>query len=64
MKENGLTLKKKAKSRQYPTEIIMDADYADDLVLLTDTPTQIKSLQHSLIWFGLVWFGFMAYSPL
>ena len=32
-------LTKKARSRQCPTETIMDADYADDLVLLTNTPT-------------------------
>ena len=30
MKENGLILKK-ARSRWYPTETIMDADYTDDL---------------------------------
>ena len=29
IKENGFTLKK-ARNRQYPTENIMDADYADD----------------------------------
>ena len=33
MKENGFTLKK-ARSRHYPIEIISNADYADDVVLL------------------------------
>ena len=37
MKENGLTLKK-TRSRQYPTETIIDVDLADDLLLLTNTP--------------------------
>ena len=40
--------KKKARSRQYPTEAIKDTDYADDLVLLANTPAQAESLQHSL----------------
>ena len=39
---------KKLKSRWYPTEIIIDADNADDLVLLANMPTQAKSLLHSL----------------
>ena len=42
MKENGLTLKK-ARSRT-----IMDADYMDDIAILSNTPTQAKSLLHSL----------------
>ena len=46
MKENGLTLKKDKK--QSPEETIMDADYTDDLVLLANTPSQIKYLLHSL----------------
>ena len=28
----------------------MDTDYADDIVLLANTPTQSQSLQHSLEW--------------
>ena len=47
MNENGFILKKKkkrkrrrererARSRQYPTETITDADFADDLELLTN----------------------------
>ena len=42
VKENGFKLKKKC--RRYPGENLIDADYADDLVLLT---AQSKSL-HSL----------------
>ena len=47
MKENGFPLKKKKKARswQYQTETISDAD---DLVLLKNTPTQVESLPHSL----------------
>ena len=33
MKGNDFTLKK-ARSRQYPTKTITDADYADDIALL------------------------------
>ena len=47
MKENGFTLEK-ARSRRYLTQTIMDADYADDIVLLANTPTQAESLLHSL----------------
>ena len=47
MKENSFTLKK-VRSRQYHAETITDADYADDLVLLTNTPEQAKSLLLSL----------------
>ena len=39
---------KKAKSRRYQTEIITDADYANDLVLLVYTPVIAESLQHRL----------------
>ena len=38
IKENGFTLK--ARSRRYPSETMIDADYADDLALLTNTPPQ------------------------
>ena len=41
--ENGFTLKKKAKSKWYPTEII-----ADDLQLHSNTPAQVKFLLHGL----------------
>ena len=47
IKENGFTIKK-ARDRQYPAEIITDADYANDIVLLSNTPAQAKSLLHSL----------------
>ena len=46
-KENGFRLKK-ARIKHHPTEIITDADYADDLLLLANTPSQAKSLLHSL----------------
>ena len=39
---------KKARSRQYLTETIIDADYIDDLALLANTPMQAESLLHSL----------------
>ena len=42
--ENGF----KKTSRQYPTESMIEADYADDLVLLTNTYGQAESLLHSL----------------
>ena len=48
IEENGFILKKKVKSKQYPVEIITDADYADDITLLVNTPTQAETLLHSL----------------
>ena len=47
IKENGFT-QKKTKSRQYSAETITDAVYADDIAFLANTPTQAKSLLHSL----------------
>ena len=44
MKENSFTLAKK-RSRWYPIQTIMDTD---DIALLANTPTQAKSLLHSL----------------
>ena len=38
---------KKAWSRRYPVEIITEADYADDIELLANKPTQAKSQLHS-----------------
>ena len=38
----------KARSRRYPAETMTDTDYADDLALLTNTPAQVESIQHSL----------------
>ena len=46
VQENGFTFKK-ARSRRYPTKNMADADYADDLVLLANTPAQTESLLHS-----------------
>ena len=37
MKENGFKLAKE-RNRRYLTETIMNADYADDIALLTNTP--------------------------
>ena len=47
IKENGFTLKK-ARSRWYPTESMTDADYADDLLLITNTKALAESLLHNL----------------
>ena len=47
MKENYFTLKK-AKSRRYTTETTTVTDYADDITLHANTPTQAESLLHSL----------------
>ena len=47
MKDNGFKLTKE-RSRRYPTQIITDADYADDIALLVNTPTRAETLLHSL----------------
>ena len=47
MKENGFMLAKE-RSRRYPAQTIMDADYANDIALLANTPTQAKTLIHCL----------------
>ena len=47
IKENGSELIKK-KSRRYPAKTISDADYADDIALLANTPKQAETLLHSL----------------
>ena len=47
MKENGFTLAKE-RSRWYSVQTITDADYADDITLLANTPAQAESLLHSL----------------
>ena len=41
MKEIGFILKK-ATSKWYPVETIMDVDYADDQVILANTPAQAE----------------------
>ena len=47
MKENGFKLTKE-RSRRYPAQTNTDADYADDLLLLANTPTLAETLLHSL----------------
>ena len=47
IQRNGLELTKK-RSRRYPAKTITDADYADDIALLANTPNQAKTLLHSL----------------
>ena len=49
MKENGFTLEK-VRGRRYPTRMIMDADYADNIALVANTPAQAQFLLHSLEW--------------
>ena len=46
-KENGFELTKK-RSRRYPAKTITDADYADDIAILANTPNQAEILLHSL----------------
>ena len=47
MKENGFKLTKE-KSSRYPSQTITDADYANDMVLLANTPAQDETLLHIL----------------
>ena len=47
IKENGFVLTKK-RSRRYPAKTITDADYADDIAILANTPNQTETLLHSL----------------
>ena len=47
IKENGFELTTK-RSRRYPAKTITDADYADDIAILANTPNQAKTLLHSL----------------
>ena len=47
MKENALK-QAKERSKRYLTQTITDADYADDIALLANTPTQAETLLHSL----------------
>ena len=49
IRENGFELTKK-RSRRYPAKTITDADYADDIALLANTPNQAETLLHSLEW--------------
>ena len=47
IRENGFELTKKS-SRRYPAKTITDADYADDIAILANTPNQTETLLHSL----------------
>ena len=47
IKENGFELTKK-RSRRYPAKTITDADYADDIAILANTPNQAETQLHSL----------------
>ena len=47
IRENGFELTKK-RSRRYPATTITDADYADDIAILVNTPDQAETLLHSL----------------
>ena len=47
MKKNVFKLAKE-RSRKYSAQTITDADYADDIALLANTPAQTKTLLHSL----------------
>ena len=47
MKENGFKLEKE-RSRRYPTQTITDADYANDIALLANSPAQAEFMIHSL----------------
>ena len=47
IRENGFELTKK-RSRRYPAKTITDADNADDMARLANTPNQAETLLHSL----------------
>ena len=47
IRENGFELTKK-RNRRYPAKTITDADYADDIALLANTPNQAETLLYSL----------------
>ena len=47
IRENGYELTKK-RSRRYPAKTITDADYADDIAILSNTPDQAETLLYSL----------------
>ena len=46
--ENFQILYTKKRSRRYPATTITDADYADDIAILANTPDQAETLLHSL----------------
>ena len=47
IRENGLELTNK-RSRRYPTKTITDADYADDIAILANTPNQAE--HNCIVW--------------
>ena len=47
IRENDFELTKK-RNRRYPAKTITDADYADDIAILVNTPNQVETLLHSL----------------
>ena len=47
IRENGFDLTKK-RSGRYPAKTITDAEYADDIAILANTPNQAETLLHSL----------------
>ena len=47
IRKNGFELTKK-RSRRYPAKTITDADYADDIAIVANTPNQTETLLHSL----------------
>ena len=47
IRENGFELTKK-RSRRHPAKTITNADYADDIAILANTPNQTETKQHSL----------------
>ena len=47
IRENGFELTKK-RSRRHPAKTITNADYADDIAMLANTPNQAETLLHSL----------------
>ena len=49
MKENSFKVTKE-RSRKYPAQTITNTDYADDIALLANGPTQAETQLHSLEW--------------
>ena len=47
IRENGFELTKK-RSRRHPAKTITDADYADDIAILANTPNQVK--HYCIVW--------------
>ena len=49
MKDNGFKLTKE-RTKRYPAHTITDAEYANDVALLANTPTPVETRLHSLEW--------------